>query len=128
MNAAYTADMPAAAAQDLSAPFKSAAEVLWHQPQMPGKHWDTSIMVKVTHLKLQPAFAHVPLVHSAMHLMQSSLQHQKQAGPCCESFLWNPSVFLSLHVANCFASAGALSCSSMVQRQGDSLREHASQL
>ena len=65
--------------QDLLAPFKSSAEVQWHQPRAPGARTETTIVVKVTHLKLQPAFAHVPIVHAAIRVLQASLHSQKQA-------------------------------------------------
>ena len=64
--------------QDLSAPCRSAVEVHWRQPRKASTTKETSIVVKVTHLKLQPAFAHVPLVHAAIHSMQSGLESQKQ--------------------------------------------------
>ena len=64
--------------QDLSKPFRSSAEVHWHQPRAEGSRSQTSIVVQVTHLKLQPAFAHVPLVHSAIRVMKASMASQKE--------------------------------------------------
>lgn len=67
--------------QDLSLPFRSSADVQWHKPQALGTRQETSIVVQVTHLKLVPAFAHVPLVHAAMRIMQASTAGQKEVQP-----------------------------------------------
>ena len=60
---------------------KTAVDVQWREPRAAGTRKETTIVVKVTHLKLQPAFAHVPLVHAAIRIMQSSLAGRKQASP-----------------------------------------------
>ncbi|KAK9809768.1 hypothetical protein WJX73_004442 [Symbiochloris irregularis] len=64
--------------QALSAPFSTAAEVQWRQPRALGAHWETAVAVSATQLKLQPAFAHVPLVHAGMGILQQFLLGSKQ--------------------------------------------------
>ena len=59
-------------AQDWLVPLRAVMDSQWHTPKTPGSRSMQTLSLKLSDVQVQPAFGHIPLIHTATQLIKAS--------------------------------------------------------
>ena len=58
--------------QDWLVPLRAVVDSQWHTPKTPGSRSMHTLTLKLSDVQVQPAFGHIPLIHTATQLVKAS--------------------------------------------------------